>query len=494
MKHPTELHAWKALDVLAETRFMAYRAPFSTRSACRLSPRGIGITLDYSTQHLDAETTNALLNLADNSGLSAQINALFSGKGLNAGRGKPALHTALRSPETKGLFVDGQDILPGIHAARQKMREIADAIRAGRWKGVTGKPIRDVVHLGIGGSDLGPRFAIHALAEPMSPARAHFVSDTDPEGFARVVAVIDPETTLFIVASKSFTTAETLHNARKALAFAGGRHALEQHFIAITACCARAREWGFTNILPLWDWVGGRYSFCSAINLITAIVCGFEVFEALLRGAHAMDRHFHEAPMLENLPVMLALSGIWNINFLHHHTLLILTHAHALQKFVPLVQQIDMESNGKSIDLTGRPIHYATGPIVWGGCGNAARHSYFQLLAQGTHHIHGEFLSVAAPELAEVNALCEHALKVLGGGVPHSENTEGFIPGGFPLNHLILRDRSPETLGALVALYEHKVFVQSVIWNINPFTQPGVESAKSVAALGGREELSVTGG
>ncbi|HEN5512449.1 TPA: glucose-6-phosphate isomerase, partial [Legionella pneumophila] len=294
-----------------------------------------------------------------------------------------------------------------------------------------------------------------------------------------VIAKINPQTTLFIVSSKSFTTKETLLNARKAFALYEDTASIDQHFIAVTAHPERAYQMGIKTVLPIWDWVGGRFSFCSAVNLITAIAIGYEQFVELLAGAHDIDTHVQFTDFKNNIPVLMALIGIWNNNFLNIHNLLILTYSKKLEYFVPYVQQLDMESNGKSIDVNGRMVDYATGPIVWGGLGNQAQHSYFQLLCQGTHRCVGDFITLKTNDEHEINSMCHYKMKVLSEGIQTIENPYGYIPGNMPMNHLILSDCSPYTLGALVALYEHKIFVQSVIWNINPFDQPGIESAKS---------------
>lgn len=357
---------------------------------------------------------------------------------------------------------------------------ISNRIREKKWLGHSGLPITDIVNIGIGGSDLGPRVCINALSNYISKEfNYHFISDVDPVSFNDVIAKINPQTTLFIVSSKSFTTKETLLNARKAFALYEDMASIDQHFIAVTAHPERAYQMGIKTVLPIWDWVGGRFSFCSAVNLITAIAIGYEQFVELLAGAHDVDTHVQFTDFKNNIPVLMALIGIWNNNFLNIHNLLILTYSKKLEYFVPYVQQLDMESNGKSIDVNGRMVDYATGPIVWGGLGNQAQHSYFQLLCQGTHRCVGDFITLKTNDEHEINSMCHYKMKVLSEGIQTIENPYGYIPGNMPMNHLILSDCSPYTLGALVALYEHKIFVQSVIWNINPFDQPGIESAKS---------------
>lgn len=444
----------------------------------QLNASACQIFLDYSNQPLSTQTLTLLFDLAEQCQLRQKIHALMRGDRVNVSQNRPALHTALRALDTQSLWVEDENIIPAIVAARRKMQHIVEQIRSQTWLGYSGKPIKDIVNIGIGGSDLGARFCINALKRYTSPELGyHFISDVDPNSFHQAVTDLDPETTLFIVASKSFTTQETLYNMRKAI-FWVGKHVVEKHFIAVTAYPERAHQWGISTVLPIWDWVGGRYSLCSSINLITAIAIGFDAFYQVLEGAHSMDKHFHDAAFDCNLPVLLALLGVWNNNFLHIHQLLILTYALQLEHFVPFIQQLDMESNGKSVDNQGREIDYATGPIVWGGLGNQAQHSYYQLLCQGTHRIAADFITLDIFNDQIINQMCEAKIKVLTEGVLGSLESQRNISAQISLNHIHLQDDTPFTIGALVSLYEHKIFAQSVIWNINPFDQPGVESAK----------------
>ena len=437
------------------------------------------IHLDYSNQHVTTNTMELLISLADSCGLREKINALIKGDIVNHSENRPALHTALRAPSNTSIFVNAQDIMPEIIAAREKIKEVVEKIRTQRWLGYSGKPITDIVNIGIGGSDLGPRFCLKALKEfTTKDLGYHFISDADPNSFKNAVEKLTPDTTLFIVSSKSFTTQETLYNAKKAMAWIGESNHYEQHFIAVTAHVEKAKSFGITTVLPIWEWIGGRYSFCSAINLISAIAIGFEHFTQLLAGANSMDTHFQQSNLSNNLPVLLALIGIWNNNFLHIHNLLFLTYTQNLEHFVPYIQQLDMESNGKSIDIHGKTVNHATGPIIWGGLGNQAQHSYYQLLCQGTHKVTADFISLNEHTGQMINTMCEAKFDVLATGVHNQENPNGYIPGNIPLNHIRISDVKPFSIGALVALYEHKVFTQSVIWGINPFDQPGVESAK----------------
>ena len=442
------------------------------------------INLDYSNQHITTHTLKLLFSLANKCGLQNKINGLMSGDNVNISENRPALHTALRAIGDTPIIVNHQNVMVEIIAARKKMQLITEQIRAKLWLGFSGKPITNIVNIGIGGSDLGPRFALKALADfTTKDLGFHFISDADPSSFKHTISKLKPETTLFIISSKSFSTQETLYNATQAMEWIGNQHYHEKHFIAVTAHIKKAHQFGIKIVLPLWDWIGGRYSFCSAINLITAIAIGFEQFSQILAGANSMDQHFQQCDFSSNLPVLLALLGIWNNNFLHIHNLLMLTYTQHLDKFVPYVQQLDMESNGKSIDNQGKTVNHATGPLVWGGSGNQAQHSYYQLLCQGTHKVAGDIISLNEHSGYMINNMCDETIKVLTAGVNNQTNPNGYIPGNTPLNHIRINNCSPFTIGALVSLYEHKIFTQSVIWDINPFDQPGVESAKSTCRV-----------
>ncbi len=461
----TQRAIWKKLEKHAQT--IHYKDILKTELPLLLHTDAI--TLDYSHQKIDDTALNLLGELAEECQIKQQIYQLMSGHPLN--RTSPALHTALRHFGEEPLWVDGADIKQDIMALRERMRVIAEHIRSGQWLGRSGKPMTDIINIGIGGSMLGPQFCIDALAnKTLTSLRFHFISEFDMEAFQRVVAGLNPETTLFIVSSKSFTTAETLLNANRALEWGQYSSYASPHFIAVTADTAKAYAMKFQHVLPVWSWVGGRYSVCSAINLITCIAIGFESFIEFLQGASDMDEHFRQADVLQNMPILLALLGIWNNNNLKIHNLLILTYAQSLQWFVPYVQQLEMESNGKSIDRQGRDLHYATVPIIWGGSGNQAQHSYFQLLSQGTHRLSADLISVKSQD----KDIIEQHKEALLCEIKEEDNPNRHIP----CNHLQLVDNSPRTIGALIALYEHKVFVQSVIWNINPFDQPGVERMK----------------
>lgn len=478
MKQLTELYSWKNLEKHALSSH--FSLPLLTKTP-RLNYQAFmePISLDYRNQRIDDTALYLLLELSQERLLQEKIDALISGNIVNYSEQRPALHTALRALSDKPILVNGQDVMPDILQAQEQMRLISNQIRAGEWLGCTGKVITDIINIGIGGSDLGPKFCLYALSDLTAEhLQYHFISDCDPQAFNRATHRLNPETTLFIISSKSFTTPETLYNAKKALLWLPTAHK-GRHFIAITAHPKRASHYGIRHIIPIWDWVGGRYSVCSAINLITCIAIGFERFLELLIGAQAVDKHFHQTPFAQNIPVLLALLGIWNNNFLHAHNLLVLIYSQLLERFLPYIQQLDMESNGKSIDNLGKNVSYATGPIVWGGPGSQAQHSYYQLLCQGTHKVAIDFITLDGMEQELLYKFAVEKQKMLAYGIGNTAQLHHFIPGNISSNHLQLKHISPTSIGALCALYEHKIFTQGVIWDINPFDQPGVESTKS---------------
>ncbi|MGL5741941.1 MAG: glucose-6-phosphate isomerase [Legionella sp.] len=475
MDQLTTLSAWKKLGKYAKTYD---KKNTETKNYCVSSEN---ITLDYSEQHVNSLIMDALLELANECNVHEAINSLMSGKPVNHTENRPALHNALRAPQNTIINVNGTNVINDVIRTRENLKTIATQIRNREWLGYSGKPITEVVNIGIGGSMLGPFFCIHALSDLVTDQLGfHFISDIDPNSFSRTTALLNPETTLFIISSKSFTTPETLSHFQKASAWIGQKQHFNQHFIAVTANIHKAEEMGFKNILPIWDWVGGRYSLCSAINLIACIAVGFDHFSEILSGAHEMDLHFSTQNFSSNLPMLMALLGIWNINFLNINNLLVMTYSQDLQYFVPYLQQLDMESNGKSINRQGRAVNYKTGPIIWGGLGNHAQHSYYQLLCQGTHKVAADLINVRTFEGDVINKICNAHKEVLTKGGYQEENPHSYIPGEMPINLLSLADCSPRTLGSLIALYEHKIFVQGVIWNINSFDQPGVESSKEI--------------
>lgn len=468
---------WEELKEKSQ-RFLAHQP----QSSASWPVASCGIELNYSHQKINKEELRLLVALATSCDLKNKINQLFSGKPLNSTENRPALHTALRANDNKKLWINNQNILDHVAFSKSEINRISTTIRNKLWLGYSGKPITDIVNIGIGGSDLGPRLCVQALQKYTSKAFGyHFVSDADPQRFDNTVEHLNPETTLFIVSSKSFTTRETLYNAHKAKQWIGDHPNQNAHFIAVTAQPQKAINLNFKTIVPIWDWVGGRYSFCSAINLISAIAIGYERFEDILLGARDMDHHFSNTPFESNLPVLLALIGVWNNNFLSIHNLLVLTYAQQLEQLVPYLQQLEMESNGKSIDKQGNLINYATAPIVWGGPGNQAQHSYYQLLCQGTHKVSADLVMLKSTENEIITEAAKAKATILNQGTSSKGKKNTNVLGGMPINQLWLDDCSAYTLGALIAMYEHKVFTQSVIWNINPFDQPGVESAKSAA-------------
>jgi glucose-6-phosphate isomerase len=362
--------------------------------------------------------------------------------------------------------------------SHEKMKETVDKIRQGQWLGYSGQPITDIINIGIGGSDLGPRMSAEVLEEFKNTSlRFHFISDADPYAFSKILENLNPETSLFLVSSKSFKTEETLLNAQHASAWIANPEALKHHFIALTSNPQLAIEQGYQHVIAIGDWMIGRYSCFSAMNLSLALMIGYDHFEEFLKGAAVMDQHFLNTPAEENLPIIMALMGIWNINFFDIQSHLLLMYDFRLRHFVDYVQQLDMESNGKSINCSNQAINYATGPIIWGGLGNQAHHSYYQLLAQGKHPLGIDFITVADNDYELINALCRSRINILQDGVA-SIQSKDLIKPQTSTTHIHLYKLTPGALGALIALYEHKVFTQAWLWNINPFDQPGVESAK----------------
>jgi glucose-6-phosphate isomerase len=464
MMQLTQRRTWKVLEKHAQT--LQYQCALQTHNSAVI--RTDAITLDYSSQAVDSTALTLLYQLAQECQLPDLIIQLMNGAPVNGQ--DSALHTLLRNSDPDPVWINQQDCKQMIGAVREEMRLISEKIRTGQWLGRSGKPIKDIVNLGIGGSMLGPQFCLDALSDyGIKTLGFHFISDFDDAACQRVLRQLDPETTLFIVSSKSFATTETLWNANKVMAWGGYANYGPEHFIAITACAHKAKAMGFQKVLPIWSWIGGRFSVCSAINLITCIAIGYEHFSEFLHGAAAMDTHFRSADIASNLPIMLALLGIWNNNNLKMQNLLILTYAKSLHWFVPYLQQLEMESNGKSIDKQGRDVNYATVPIIWGGSGNQAQHSYFQMLSQGTHRLSADLISIGS---LDNRVIAQHKDALFW------DDSSGNLNRYIPCNHIQLVDNSPYSIGSLIALYEHKVFSQAMIWNINPFDQPGVEHMK----------------
>lgn len=520
----TELPAWQALAThrreLADTHLRDLFAQDPARVSF-FSAQAAGIHLDYSAQRVNARTMELLLELACSRGVEQGITAMFAGESLNTTESRAALHVALRNFTDAGevdwpLQVDGRRVMPEVSETVARLTAFCTAIHTGKRRGYSERRFTDVVNLGIGGSDLGPRLVCEAL-KPLSKLaksalRVHFVANVDPAALDSLLATLKPESTLFLVTSKTFTTTETMANARAARAWlrtaAGDDVALSQHFAAVSTHRDAAAEFGIApeNIFGFHDWVGGRFSLWSSVGLPIALALGMDNFRAVLRGAHAMDQHFRAAPLPENLPVLLALLGIWNINFLGLPTQVIAPYCQRLGRLVDYLQQLEMESNGKSVDRAGQPVDYATAPVVWGGVGSNAQHAFFQSLHQGTAIHPVDFIlplgdlsdadddrqrQLVANCLAQVKALmrgksadevrAELGARGLSGAELTAAVPHRVFPGNRPSNLLLFPELNAETLGALLALYEHKVLVQGLIWNICSFDQWGVELGKQLA-------------
>ncbi len=478
----------------------------------RFSLKYDGILLDFSKNRITQETLMLLLQLAETAEVKLRSFEMFAGDKINITEHRAVLHTALRNIDHAPVFLDHHNIMQDIESVWHQMRNISEKIRQQQYFGFSGKPINTIVNLGIGGSDLGPKMVNYALEHVATDnLTCHFVSNVDATAISRVLKRCDPETTLFIISSKSFSTIETLTNANTAkqwLLKNSDTKAIATHFIAITAKGDRAKAWGINeeNILPLWDWVGGRYSLWSAIGLPIAIMCGMKNFKELLAGAHAMDEHFKTAELAQNLPVLLALIGVWNHNFLHMPSNAILPYCEALKYFPEHLQQVDMESNGKCVDALGREIlEYQTGPIIWGAPGTNGQHSFHQLLHQGTAKVWCDFILPVKPidnigehhallsancfaqsqALMQGKSLAEAYEELLAQGVEHDVAVvlaeHKMSSGNKPSSTILFPQLTPYYLGALIALYEHKIFTQGVIWQVNSFDQWGVELGKQLA-------------
>ncbi|MGX1810312.1 glucose-6-phosphate isomerase [Nocardia sp. NPDC055321] len=456
-----------------------------------------GVVLDYSKNLVDARTLELLVALADERGLRAGIEAVCSGARVNTTEDRAVLHTALRARPGESIIVDGRDVVPDVHAVLDRMSAFADRVRTGQWRGATGAPIRTVVNIGIGGSDLGPAMAYPALREfGLDTLAVRFVSNIDGHDLARTLRELEPESTLFIVSSKTFTTVETLTNAHTArawlLAAIDDPGAVAKHFVAVSTAAGEVAKFGIDpeNMFEFWDWVGGRYSLPSAIGLSLMVAIGPAHFRDLLAGARSMDEHFRTAPFEANLPVLLGLLGMWYRNFWRAQTYAVLPYDQRLARLPAYLQQLDMESNGKSTGRDGSPIEVDTAPVIWGEPGTNGQHAFFQLLHQGTVFVPCDFLGVLEPahELAGHHDLLMANLfaqtEALAFGQPAPQRDSGShreFPGNRPSNTLLIPRLTPYTLGQLIALYEHKVFTQGWIWGINSFDQWGVELGKTLA-------------
>jgi glucose-6-phosphate isomerase len=504
----TRRPAWKALQnhykAIRDTHLRTLFEQDPQRGE-RMTAEGAGLFLDYSKNRITGETLSLLLQLAEESGLRPRIDAMFSGEKINITEKRAVLHVALRAPRDATILVDGKNVVPEVHAVLDKMADFANRVRSGQWTGFTGERIRNVVNIGIGGSDLGPVMAYEALKHYSDRDMTfRFVSNVDGTDFAEAVQDLNPAETLFIVSSKTFTTLETMTNAHSARVWmlqglGGHQSAVAKHFVAVSTNAAEVSKFGIdtANMFEFWDWVGGRYSMDSAIGLSTMLAIGPENFRALLAGFHEMDEHFRTAPFERNLPVLMGLLGIWYSNFFDAHTVAVLPYDQYLKRFPAYLQQLTMESNGKHVTLDGRTVNYSTGPIYWGEPGTNGQHSFYQLIHQGTNLIpcdfigfsqtlnklgrHHDMLMANVFAQAEALAFGKTAEQVKAEGTPDWLVPHRVFEGNRPSNTILADRLTPETLGKLVALYEHSVFTQGTIWQINSFDQWGVELGKQLA-------------
>jgi glucose-6-phosphate isomerase len=504
----TERPAWEKLQSHFEkVHELHLRQLFAAdpERGVRMAAEGAGIYLDYSKNRATDETFRLLIELAKESGLQSRIDAMFRGEKINSTENRAVLHVALRAPKGASIVVDGQNVVPQVHAVLDKMADFSDRVRSGEWKGHTGKRIRNVINIGIGGSDLGPVMAYEGLKHCSERAMTcRFVSNIDSTDLAEAVRDLDPSETLFIVSSKTFTTLETMTNAQSARAWlmaglGSDEKSVAKHFVAVSTNAAEVAKFGIdtANMFGFWDWVGGRYSMDSAIGLSTMLAIGHENFRAMLDGFHQMDEHFRTTPFENNLPVLMGLLALWYNNFFGAQTVAVLPYEQYLKRFPAYLQQLTMESNGKHVTLHGAEVNYDTGPIYWGEPGTNGQHSFYQLIHQGTRFIPCDFIAFGEP----LNQLGRHHDILLAnvfaqtealafGKTPEQVKAEGtsdsLVPhrvfeGNRPSNTILADRLTPEVLGKLVALYEHSVFTQGTIWQINSFDQWGVELGKVLA-------------
>jgi glucose-6-phosphate isomerase len=508
MEPLTKRKSWKALQAHYEqVRGTHLRKLFADdpKRGERMTAESVGIFLDYSKNRITDETVKLLIQLAEESGLRSQIDAMFRGEKINFTENRAVLHVALRAPKGTSIVVDGEDVVPQVHAVLDKMTQFSNRVRSGEWKGHTEKRIRNVINIGIGGSDLGPVMAYEALKHYTERAMTfRFVSNVDGTDFVEAVRDLDAAQTLFIISSKTFTTLETMTNAHTARAWSlahlgGDEKSVAKHFVAVSTNAAEVSKFGIdtANMFGFWDWVGGRYSMDSAIGLSTMIAIGPQNFRDMLNGFHQIDEHFRTAPFEQNLPVLMGLISIWYNDFFGAQTVAVLPYEQYLKRFPAYLQQLTMESNGKHVTLDGTDVDYPTGPIYWGEPGTNGQHSFYQLIHQGTRLIPCDFIAFAQP----LNPLGHHHDMLLAnvfaqtealafGKTPEQVKAEGtpdwLVPhrvfeGNRPSNTILAARLTPETLGKLVALYEHSVFAQGIIWQINSFDQWGVELGKVLA-------------
>jgi glucose-6-phosphate isomerase len=499
---------WAALGAHADVmRRASLRDLFDDdpQRAERLSAEAGELFLDYSKHLVTAESLALLVALAERAGLRRRIDALFAGEHVNVTEDRPALHVALRAPRDATFEVDGHDVMPDVHEVLDRMSAFADRVRGGEWTGHTGERMRAVVNIGIGGSDLGPKMAVEALRDVTDRSMTYqFVSNVDGADIAEATRDLDAATTMFIVSSKTFGTIETLTNALSARAWLlaglkGDEAAIERHFVAVSTAEDKVRQFGIdpANMFGFWDWVGGRYSMDSAIELSLMIAIGPEAFREMLRGFHEIDEHFRTAPFERNVPVLMGLLGVWYSSFLGAQTKAILPYSHHLSRFADYLQQLEMESNGKSVDIDGNEVTYDTGEIVWGTPGTNGQHAYYQLLHQGTRLVPADFIGFARPTdpmpghhdllmanfFAQTEALAfgKSREQVEAEGVVAHQAAARMFTGNHPTSTIMAAALTPRTLGQLIATYEHEVFTKAAIWHIDPFDQWGVELGKSLA-------------
>jgi glucose-6-phosphate isomerase len=504
----TKRKAWKALQThYDKVRALHLRKLFADdlKRGERMTAEAVGLFLDYSKNRITDETVKLLIELAEESGLKSRIDAMFQGEKINTTEKRAVLHVALRAPKGTSIVVDGENVVPQVHRVLDKMAQFSNRVRSGEWKGHTGKRIRNVINIGIGGSDLGPVMAYEALKHYSERSMTfRFVSNVDSTDFAEAVHDLDPSETLFIVSSKTFTTLETMTNAHTARdwslkGFGGEEMAVAKHFVAVSTNATEVAKFGIdtANMFEFWDWVGGRYSMDSAIGLSTMLAIGADNFRAMLDGFHQMDEHFRTAPFARNLPVLMGLLGIWNNNFFGAQTVAVLPYEQYLKRFPAYLQQLTMESNGKHVTLDGAEVSYATGPVYWGEPGTNGQHSFYQLIHQGTRLIPCDFIAFSkalnplgrhhdmllANVFAQTEALAfgKTAEEVKAEGTPDWLIPHRVFEGNRPSNTILAEKLTPEILGKLIALYEHIVFTQGTIWHINSFDQWGVELGKVLA-------------
>jgi glucose-6-phosphate isomerase len=507
-QHLTGRRAWRALAAhQKKIKGLHLRQLFAAdpKRAERMTVQAAGLFLDYSKNRITRETVKLLLKLADETGLRSRIKAMFSGEKINVTENRAVLHVALRTPKGARILVDGKNVVPDVLAVLDKMEDFSKRVRSGAWKGHTGKRIKNVINIGIGGSDLGPVMAYEALKHySLRNLTFRFVSNIDGIDFVEATNDLDPAETLFIVSSKTFTTLETMTNAQTARdwllrGLGGNPTAVAKHFVAVSTNAEKVSAFGIdtANMFGFWDWVGGRYSMDSAIGLSTMLAIGPDNFRSMLKGFHEMDEHFRTAPFEKNVPVLMGLLSVWNNDFLGAHTVAVLPYEQYMKRFPAYLQQLTMESNGKHVTIDGKKVDYQTGPIYWGEPGTNGQHSFYQLIHQGTRLIPCDFIAFAHAltplgrhhDILMANVFAQ-AEALAFGKTPEEVKAEGtpdwLVPhrvfeGNRPSNTILAERLTPETLGKLVALYEHSVFTQSAIWNIDSFDQWGVELGKALA-------------